>query len=83
METQSEDTVEKLLVQKLKSLGVEVDKIPYVIRDISNSFVKNPAMNLSQVNDYWISLGWNDLSLDYRSYELAKEYFENNNTLEL
>lgn len=83
METQSQDTVEKLLVQKLKSLGVEVEKIPYVIRDIDHSFVNNPSMNLEQVNECLINLGWNDLSLDYRTYELAKEYFENNSMMKL
>jgi hypothetical protein len=80
METESEDTVKELLVQHLKSLGVEADQIPYVIRDIDYSFINNPSMNHAQVNDCLINLGWNDLSLDYRTYELAKEYFENNNT---
>ena len=83
METKSKDIVGDLLIEQLKSLGVEVDQIPYVIRDIDNSFIQNPSINLVQINDYLLSLGWNDLCLDYRTYELAKAYFEDAGTTRL
>ncbi len=35
-------------------------------------------MSLSQVNNRLHSLGWNDIDLDYHTFQLAKECFEIN-----
>ena len=33
-------------------------------------------MDLIRFKDNLISLGWDEIDLDYRTYELAREYFE-------
>ena len=36
----------------------------------------SPGTNVVQVNDRLHSLGWDDIELDYRTYELATACFE-------
>ncbi len=42
--------------------------------------VHNPNMNFSQVNERLHYIGWNDIELDYHTFQLAKECLSNNNS---
>ena len=75
MET-SEVDYESILIHQIKKLGVEQKFIPRFIKDIINPFFDNPSTNLTQINDYLFSLGWEDIKIDYRIFELAKTFFE-------
>jgi len=46
------------------------------IRDLANSILPNPHMNLLQVNKRLHSLGWDGFELDYHTLELAIACFE-------
>ena len=67
-----------MLADRLESIGIEASKVPYLMRDITNSFTRDLSMDLIQLKDNLVSLGWDDVELDYRTYEIAREYFEIN-----
>ena len=46
------------------------------IRDLANTIVANPSMNLLQVNKQLHLLGWDSFELDYRTLELATACFK-------
>jgi hypothetical protein len=70
--------IEKILIQQLEKEGIESSMIPRLIKDLTNSFVDNSSVSLLEVNDNLYTLGWNDIKIDYRAYELAKAYSEKN-----
>jgi len=57
--------IEKLL-QRLEKIGVEQKLISAFMKDLANSLFHNPNLNFSQA-------GWNDIELDYHTFQLAKE----------
>ena len=69
---------ETMLIRRLEKMSVEPKSIPRLIKDIMNSFFDNPSADLTQINDYLLGLGWDDIKIDYRTYELARTYFEIN-----
>ncbi len=68
--------IEKVLMKQLEKKGIELSITPRFIKDIANSFLDNPTTSLIQLNDYLERLGWNSIQIDYRTYELVKEYFD-------
>ena len=68
--------IENTLIHQLEKNGIELSIIPHFIRDMINSFLDNPSLSLTQLNDYLHILGWYDVKLDYHTYELAKAYFD-------
>jgi hypothetical protein len=70
--------IEKILSQRLVDKGIELPFIPRIISDMINSFSNNPAINLHQANEKLTLLGWNDIDIDYHTFQLAKACFENN-----
>ena len=75
MEMQQTD-IEKILLQELEKKGIELGMAPRFIKDIINAFLEDPYLSISQINDYLHNLGWISFNLDYRTYELARAYFE-------
>ncbi len=70
------------LLQRLQEIGIEPNLIPGFMKDIANSLFLNPDMNYSQVNERLHYLGWNDVELDYHTYQLARESLGNDNLKE-
>ncbi len=64
--------IEKLL-QRLEKIGVEQKLISAFMKDLANSLFLNPNMNFSQANERLHYIGWNDIELDYHTFQLAKE----------
>jgi hypothetical protein len=60
-------------LQRLEKIGIEPNLIPGFMKDIANSFSLSPDMNFSQVNERLHYLGWDDVELDYHTYQLARE----------
>jgi hypothetical protein len=50
--------IKHTLIQRLEKKGLESDLIPSFIRSLANSYVVNPQMNVSQVNQKLQYLGW-------------------------
>lgn len=68
--------IKHTLIQRLEKKGLEADLIPSFIRSLANSYVVNPQMNVSQVNQKLQSLGWAGVEVDYHTFQLALACFE-------
>ena len=75
MET-TEYNYKRLLVQHLEKKGIDRDLIPRFIKDLTLFFDDNPSSRLFQVSDHLHFLGWNEIELDYHSFQLAKVFYE-------
>ena len=75
MDKHSND-LEKILINKLKGIGLVNNLIPRYIKDMSYSFQTDPSVSLSDVNDRLHFLGWEDVELDYHTLQLAIASFE-------
>ena len=65
-----------ILVKRLEKKGIEPSIIHRFIRDLANTILSNPHMNLLQVNKRLHLLGWGSFELDYHTLQLAIAYFE-------
>ena len=61
------------LLQRLQEMGIEPNLIPGFMKDLANALFYNPDTNFTQVNERLHSLGWDDVELDYHTFELARE----------
>ena len=75
METYSID-IDHILIQQLEKKGVEQYIIPRFLKDLMNSYGDDTSMSHFQVNDRLHFLGWDDIQLDYHTFQLAKAYLE-------
>jgi len=46
------------------------------LQSLSNHFSAEPRMGLSEINQKLQTIGWNEIQLDYHTYELAKTWHE-------
>jgi len=69
------DKLLKILINRLEKKGVEPNMIYGFIRDLANTMVVSPSMNLLQVNKQLHLLGWGSVELDYYTLELATACF--------
>ena len=65
-----------ILIKRLEKKGIEPITIYSFIRDLANTIVVNPSMNLIEVNKHLHLLGWDSVELDYRTLELATACFK-------
>ena len=70
------NNIKLTLIQRLEKKGLESDLIPSFIRSLANSYVVNPQMNVSQVNQKLQYLGWAGVEVDYHTFQLALACFE-------
>jgi len=66
----------QILVERLEEKGVEPSISHGFIRDLANTILVNPHMNLLQVNKRLQLLGWDGFELDYHTLQLAIACFE-------
>ncbi len=64
-------SVDQKFIYKLIERGVEVPLIPGFVRSLANALLINPAMTHVQVNKRLKYLGWEDIEIDYHTYQLA------------
>ncbi len=65
--------LKQILLKQLIIIGVEPNLISGLMKALAVFFYLNPNMSLSQVNERIHYLGWNDIELDYNTYQLAIE----------
>jgi len=70
--------INQIFLQRLKTIVVEPNLISGLMKALAVFFYLNPNMSLSQVNERLHYLGWNDIELDYHTYQLAIECLDNN-----
>ena len=60
-----------LLIDRLKSQGVEPSLIPAYLKALTSIISSEPRIDPSQANLKLHALGWNEVSLDYHSLQIA------------
>ena len=65
-----------ILIERLEDKGMELSIIHGFVRDLANTILHNPHMNLLHVNKRLHSLGWDGFELDYHTLQLAIACFE-------
>jgi hypothetical protein len=60
-----------LLIDRLKSQGIDPGLIPAYWKALTNVLSSDPGINPSQANQKLHSLGWNEVVIDYHCLQIA------------
>jgi hypothetical protein len=71
------DQFTEILIDRLEKKGLETRLIPGFIKALGKALLGNPHSSHLHMNKQLHSLGWDDLDLDYRTFEIATACFEN------
>jgi hypothetical protein len=66
----------QLLIQRLSHKGLEKNLIPGFLRSLANSIHLGQNQNFSLINKHMRHMGWDDIDLDYHTFELARNCLE-------
>ena len=66
----------QLLIQRLSHMGLEKNLIPGFLRSLANSIDMGQNPNFARINRHMRHIGWDDIDLDYRTFELARNCLE-------
>ena len=66
----------QLLIQRLSHRGLEKNQIPGFLRSLANSIDIGKNTNYTLINKRMRNIGWDDIDLDYRTFELARNCLE-------
>jgi len=68
--------IKHIFISRLMKKGIETDIISFFIRDLKTSFSIYPLSDYREIGSVINQLGWDDIELDYQTFQLAKAYFE-------
>ena len=68
--------LKQLLIQRLGHMGLEKNLIPGFLRSLANSIDRGQNPNFTLINNHMRHIGWDDIDLDYRTFELARNCLE-------
>ena len=68
--------LKQLLIQRLGHKGLEKNLIPGFLRSLANSIDRGQNPNFTLINKHMRHIGWDDIDLDYRTFELARNCLE-------
>ena len=68
--------IHQLLLDRLQQQGVNNDEAPALIRDLSKILESNPGIDPAAASLKLQLLGWNGLTLNYQSFQLAQAWME-------
>jgi hypothetical protein len=66
----------QLLVQRLSHKGLEKNLIPGFLRSLANSIDISQNPNFTLISRHMRHIGWDDIDLDYHTFELARNCLE-------
>ena len=66
----------KLLIQRLNHKGLKKNQIPGFLRSLANSIDMRQDNNFTLINRHMRNIGWEDVDLDYHTFELARNCLE-------
>ena len=75
MKSQSEK-IKQIFMTRLIKKGIETDFISFFVRDLKTSVSMYPLSDHREIGSVINQLGWDDIELDYQTFQLAKAYFE-------
>ena len=70
------DLVRHALYQNLEKKGMPQGMIPGFLRSLLNYVLTDPHMDHLEINHRLQIMGWNEIELDYHTFELAKTWME-------
>ena len=65
-----------LLIDRLKSHGMDPSLIPAYLKALTGIITSELGIDVVQVNQKLHALGWNEVSIDYHSLEIATACLE-------
>jgi hypothetical protein len=68
--------IHQLLLARLHQQGVNANEAPSLLRDLSKILESNPGIGTVGINSKLHLLGWNGVTLDYKSLRLALAWIE-------
>jgi hypothetical protein len=70
------EQVIRILMKRLEKKGIEPNTIHGFMRDLANTILLSPHVNLLQLNERLHLLGWDRVEMDYYTLQLAIACFE-------
>jgi hypothetical protein len=68
--------IHQILLERLRQQGVNKDEAPALLRDLSKILESHPGIDPAAASSKLQLLGWNGLTLDYQSFQLAQAWME-------
>ena len=65
------DDLKPLLIDRLKSQGMDPSLIPSFLKALTSIISSEPGIEFAKVNQKLHALGWNEVSIDYHSLQIA------------
>ena len=65
-----------LLLDRLQQQGVNANEVPALLSDLSKILESNPGIDLATTNSKLQQFGWNGVTVDYQSLQLALAWME-------
>jgi hypothetical protein len=69
-------TINQLLLDRLQQQGVNSNEAPALLRGLSKVLESHPRIDTMAINSKLHLLGWNGVTLDYQSLQLALAWME-------
>jgi hypothetical protein len=68
--------IHQILLERLQQQGVNAEEAPALLRDLSKILEPNPGIDSVVASSKLQLLGWNGVTLDYQSMQLALAWME-------
>jgi hypothetical protein len=65
------EDLKPLLIDRLKSQGMDPSLIPAFLKTLTGIISSKPGIELAQVNQKLNLLGWDEVTIDYHSLQIA------------
>ena len=65
------DDLKPLLIDRLKSQGMDPSLIPAFLKALTSIISSEPGIELAQVNQKLNLLGWDEVTIDYHILQIA------------
>ena len=66
----------QVLIQRLSRKGLEKNLVPGFLRSLANSIDRGQNLNFAIIKQHMQHSGWEDIDLDYHTFELARDCLE-------
>jgi hypothetical protein len=60
-----------LLIDRLKSKGMDTALIPAFLKALTSFISSEPGIDPAHINQKLLSLGWNEVTIDYHCLQIA------------
>jgi hypothetical protein len=68
--------IHQILFERLKHQGINTEEASALLRDLSKILESSPGIDPAAASSKLQLLGWNGVSLDYQSFQLALAWME-------